>query len=402
MKRYTEAEKDRVKQNNPISEVIGRYVTWDKAKTNVGAGDYWACCPFHGESTPSFHCMDKNNTYKCFGCGAQGDQIKFLQEHDGLSFVEVMEQLGGEAEAEPLSPEQIAADKAKREKKRRQQEAYAEQRRKEEVGRARMLYDHGGRVGGTEGGDYMRGRGLTPVRFALPLRFNPHMKYWHQKAVPGEKKPKPVVVFSGPAMLAPITGPSGAFLGVHITYIDPQRPGKKIHFEDPFAELREDGKPSYLAPKKIRGSKRNASIKLLQPDGFTRLVIGEGWETTLSVALAEFGTERFDRTAYWVSIDLQSMGGRSVNTVNHPSLLNKAGRPLKVPGPEPDMDDPKALTIPDQVTDVLRLGDGDSDRFTAEQVMLRASARWSRPGRTQRTAWAPEGVDFNDILQGAS
>ncbi len=49
MKRYTEAEKERVKANNPISNIIGRHVTWDRAKTNANAGDFWACCPFHAE-----------------------------------------------------------------------------------------------------------------------------------------------------------------------------------------------------------------------------------------------------------------------------------------------------------------------------------------------------------------
>ncbi|MDN3719449.1 hypothetical protein QW131_10085 [Roseibium salinum] len=66
----------------------------------------------------------------------------------------------------------------------------------------------------------------------------------------------------------------------------------------------------------------------------------------------------------------------------------------------PDMDDVKALTIPDQVEEVVRLGDGDSDRFTAEQVMKRAHARWDRPGRRQFDAWAPEGRDYNDLLMG--
>ncbi|MCX2722597.1 CHC2 zinc finger domain-containing protein [Roseibium salinum] len=402
MKRFTEAEKQRVKDRNPISSMVGRHVTWNRAKTNPHTGDYWACCPFHAENTPSFHCVDSEHRYKCFGCGATGDQFTFLEHVEGLTFVEAMEQLGGNAEPEPLSPAQIAAEKAKADQKRREQEAFAEQKRQEEIRKSLTLWNYGGRVGGTEGADYLRGRGLAPLPFVLPLRFNPHFKYWHQRPVAGRKRQELFVLFSGPAMLAPITGPNGEFLGVHITYIDPRRPGRKVEIEDPCAEPREDGRPEFVAAKKIRGSKRNASIKLLQPEGFTRLVIGEGWETTVSVALAEFGTERFGRTAYWTSIDLQSMGGRAVETVAHPHLKNKTGKPLKVPGPVPDMDDVKALTIPDQVEEVVRLGDGDSDRFTAEQVMKRAHARWDRPGRRQFDAWAPEGRDYNDLLMGAT
>ncbi|MCK7611980.1 CHC2 zinc finger domain-containing protein [Roseibium sp. CAU 1639] len=403
MKRYTEAEKERVKEKHPISTIIGRHVTWHKGKTNAGKGDFWACCPFHQERTPSFHCLDREHTYKCFGCGATGDQFTFLQEHEGLSFVEAMEGLGGEADTEPLTPEQVAEEEKRKAEKRRQQEAFAEQKRQEEIRKASRYWNWGGRVAGTEGVGYLRGRGLMPMPVPLPLRFHPHFKYWHQRPVAGDERKKEFyVLFSGPVMMAAITGPDGAFLGLHVTYFDPARPGKKIAIEDPYAEPDEDGNLPLVVPKKIRGSKRNASIKLWQPPEFNRLVVGEGWETTASVLLAEHGTERFERTAYWTSIDLQSMGGKAVETVAHPTLKNKAGRPLKVPGPDPDMSDEKALTIPDHVEEVLRLGDGDSDRFTAEQVMARADARWARPGRRQHTAWAPEGEDFNDILMGAA
>lgn len=401
MKRYTDAELQRVKEQNPISSVIGRHVTWDRAKTNPGAGDYWACCPFHGEKTPSFHCTDKDHSYKCFGCGASGDQIKFLQDLQGLTFVEAVEQLGGDAEAEPLSSEQIAADKKRAQERRIAAEAAENSFREAEIRKAKDYWNWGGRVSGTEGLDYLRGRGLFPIPFSLPLRFHPHFKYWHMKSIPGEKKKQPYVLFSGPVMMAAISGPDGAFLGLHATYIDPGRPGKKIAIEDPEAGPRDDGKVTLVPPKKIRGSKRNASIKLLQPAGFTRLVLGEGWETTLSVALAEAETERFSYTAYWTTIDLQSMGGKSSKTVPHPSLKNKTGKPVRVPGPDPDMDDLKALTIPSHVAEIVCLGDSDSDRFTAEQVHFRAQARWQQPGRTFQSVWAPDGMDFNDIIMEA-
>jgi DNA primase len=146
MKRYTEAEKERVKEKHPISTIIGRHVTWHKGKTNAGKGDYWACCPFHQERTPSFHCLDREHTYKCFGCGATGDQFTFLQEHEGLSFVEAMERLGGEAETEPLTPEQVAAEEARKAEKRRQQEAFAEQKRQEEIRKASRYWNWGASV----------------------------------------------------------------------------------------------------------------------------------------------------------------------------------------------------------------------------------------------------------------
>lgn len=50
--------------------------------------DYVACCPFHAEKTPSCHLYTKQNRYHCFGCGAHGDALTFLMQHDGQSFRE--------------------------------------------------------------------------------------------------------------------------------------------------------------------------------------------------------------------------------------------------------------------------------------------------------------------------
>ena len=72
-------------------------VTWDKRKSNPGRGDFWACCPFHGEKTPSFHAEDRKGRYHCFGCGVSGDHFTFLVEQEGLSFPDAVAQLAAEA-----------------------------------------------------------------------------------------------------------------------------------------------------------------------------------------------------------------------------------------------------------------------------------------------------------------
>lgn len=88
---------DDVRDRLPISQVIGQRVTWDKRKTNTSRGDYWACCPFHGEKSPSFHCEDRKGRYHCFGCGVSGDHFRFLMELDGLAFPEAVERLAAQA-----------------------------------------------------------------------------------------------------------------------------------------------------------------------------------------------------------------------------------------------------------------------------------------------------------------
>ena len=80
-----------------ISAVVGRKVAWDRRKSNPGKGDFWACCPFHGEKSPSFHVDDRKGRYHCFGCKASGDIFTFLVEKEGLSFPEAVERLAQEA-----------------------------------------------------------------------------------------------------------------------------------------------------------------------------------------------------------------------------------------------------------------------------------------------------------------
>jgi len=95
--RFEPAFLDEIRDRVPISSVIGQRVSWDRKKTNASRGDYWACCPFHGEKSPSFHCEDKKGRYHCFGCGVTGDHFRFLTELEGVSFPEAVERIAGMA-----------------------------------------------------------------------------------------------------------------------------------------------------------------------------------------------------------------------------------------------------------------------------------------------------------------
>jgi DNA primase len=77
---------DEIRARVQASSVVGRQVQWDRRKSNPGRGDYWACCPFHTEKTPSFHVDDRKGRYHCFGCKASGDIFTFLTEKEGLAF----------------------------------------------------------------------------------------------------------------------------------------------------------------------------------------------------------------------------------------------------------------------------------------------------------------------------
>ncbi len=71
-----------------IVEVIDRYVPLKKAGAN-----HKACCPFHGEKTPSFNVSQPKQFYHCFGCGMSGNAISFLMEFDHMHFVDAVEYL---------------------------------------------------------------------------------------------------------------------------------------------------------------------------------------------------------------------------------------------------------------------------------------------------------------------
>ena len=75
-----------------IVEVIDARVPLKKA-----GREYEACCPFHGEKTPSFKVSPSKQFYHCFGCGVHGTAIGFLMEYDHLGFVEAIEELAKQA-----------------------------------------------------------------------------------------------------------------------------------------------------------------------------------------------------------------------------------------------------------------------------------------------------------------
>ncbi|MBA2738785.1 MAG: DNA primase [Nocardioidaceae bacterium] len=78
-----------VRERAAIDEVVSAYVTLRGA----GGGSQKGLCPFHDEKTPSFTVTPARQYFHCFGCGQGGDVFTFLQQVEGLSFVEAAEKL---------------------------------------------------------------------------------------------------------------------------------------------------------------------------------------------------------------------------------------------------------------------------------------------------------------------
>ncbi len=103
---------DQIKTAVNIAEVVGDYVSLKRKGANM-----WACCPFHGEKSPSFSVSPAKGIYKCFGCGKAGDSVRFVMDIEGIGYPEALKQLAKkysiEIVEEEYTDEQQAAQNAR-------------------------------------------------------------------------------------------------------------------------------------------------------------------------------------------------------------------------------------------------------------------------------------------------
>jgi DNA primase catalytic core len=109
---YPAAFIDRVKSHFRLSEVIGKRIN-----VRRHGREFQALCPFHNEKTPSFTINDEKGFYYCFGCGAKGDSITFLMEHDRLTYPQAIETLAHEAGITIPKPDAATAQRYSKEEK---------------------------------------------------------------------------------------------------------------------------------------------------------------------------------------------------------------------------------------------------------------------------------------------
>ncbi|MBO7494977.1 MAG: DNA primase [Salinivirgaceae bacterium] len=79
---------DKIFEAANIVDVVSEFVSLKKRGTN-----YFGCCPFHNEKTPSFSVSRSKNLYKCFGCGKAGNAVNFIMEHEQISYYEALKYL---------------------------------------------------------------------------------------------------------------------------------------------------------------------------------------------------------------------------------------------------------------------------------------------------------------------
>mgnify|MGYP002796950409 FL=1 len=103
-----------LKEKNDIVEVIGSYIPLERRGYN-----YWACCPFHHEKTPSFSVNAADGYYHCFGCGVSGDVIGFVKGYENVDFMQAVQILAARAHLEVPAYDDRSAEEAAAKKKKR-------------------------------------------------------------------------------------------------------------------------------------------------------------------------------------------------------------------------------------------------------------------------------------------
>lgn len=103
---------DELRTRLSIVDVVGRRVPLVRKGQN-----YWGCCPFHNEKTPSFSVNEEKGFYHCFGCGEHGDIISFTMKTNNMDFRAAITELAQMAgvkmpDYKPRDPRDVAREES--------------------------------------------------------------------------------------------------------------------------------------------------------------------------------------------------------------------------------------------------------------------------------------------------
>lgn len=351
-----------------------------------------ACPACGGRDRFAIHFVKRQ--FNCRHCGARGrDALALALVGEAVSFVEACESLTGEpkpSRSRDETPEERAARVERRRKATADALARAErQARAIEADRLKALesaercWGRGQSLAGSPVGDYLEHRGIRPLPPGIAnLRYQSDLPYYVEEEVDRDGRTETVlaVIHRGPAMLGRIQGPDGKTIGVHRTWFD-----RTLTAANP------KGRPELIHPqtgevldtKKVLGLAHGGAIRLVRgldwrgtaPSGFpgdmippTRLILGEGIETTLSVylALSRIGSPLVERAAFWCGLSLGNL---------------------------------KNIRAPRPIAEVILLGDGDSDPEDTEAALADAEAAFAAQSCRVVRVMARRGMDFNDMLR---
>ena len=104
----TDEDKERVRQQTDFVSLVSETVMLKRR-----GSEFWGCCPFHHEKSPSFKLNPSTGLWHCFGCGEGGDVFNYVMRREGLEFPDAIRYLADRAGIE-LVEERGAAGKGPR------------------------------------------------------------------------------------------------------------------------------------------------------------------------------------------------------------------------------------------------------------------------------------------------
>ena len=218
---------DTIRTEHPLPEVVGAVTKLQRA------GNEWkACCPLHADRTPSFTIYSRGQRFQCFGCGAQGDVLDFVQQLHGVDLQQAVRLLTGGDLPSVRMPAAPANDDGDR------------------IAEARSVWEKAAPIQETLAETYLRARGI-----AIPLP--PSLRF---AALPyGKGNPVPCLV-------AAVSNVDGQVQGVQRTYLN----------------LKGTGKANVPVPKLSMGRVAGGAVRLA--GAAERLTVCEGIEDGLTIA----------------------------------------------------------------------------------------------------------------------
>ncbi len=88
----TDEDKERVRQATDFVQLVAETV-----ELRQRGQEFWGCCPFHGEKSPSFKVNPATGLWHCFGCGDGGDVFSYVQRRENLDFPDAIRYLADRA-----------------------------------------------------------------------------------------------------------------------------------------------------------------------------------------------------------------------------------------------------------------------------------------------------------------
>jgi len=219
-----------IRHANPLPEVVGATVKLRRT------GQEWkGCCPFHADRSPSFTIFANGQRFHCFGCGASGDVLDFVQRAHGVGLRDAARMLNQGDSSMPIIPAQPPAEQANRSRQ------------------ARALWIQAIPVAGTLGEIYLRNRGIIPP-YPADLGF---------ARLPCDN------LGALPCLVLAVRDLTGVVTGVQRIWLAPDG----------------SGKASVANPKRSLGHIKGGAIRLGNPDLSGVLAVCEGPEDGLSLGI---------------------------------------------------------------------------------------------------------------------